>query len=161
MPRSANTLSALKSVPGPFGSVKTMVVLSGLSGEIGRQLDFTDKRQLVLGEGIEVAVDAAANRVLDRQHAVAGGSAFHRVEDVLEAPAGHQQRLRVDLERRCLAERPRLTLIRNSHMVPETKRAIIPYRMMALGFASPVACPSSCRVVSPEDDTNQGTSHDP
>ena len=47
----------------------------------------------VLEQQIVVAVNAAADRVLDRQHAVAGRPGLDRGEDLLEAPARQQLRL--------------------------------------------------------------------
>ena len=60
-----------------------------------RHLDLADDRQLVLEQQIEVAVDAAADRVLDRQHAVGDPVGFDGVEDILEALAGNQLRVGV------------------------------------------------------------------
>ena len=55
-----------------------------------RQLDLADDRQLVLEEQVVVAVDAAADRVLDRQHAVGRPCRpATRVEHLFEAPARH------------------------------------------------------------------------
>ena len=92
-----------------------------------RQLDLADDRQVVLEEQIEVAVDAAPDRVLDRQHAVVGRPRVDRVEDVLEAAARHELGVGIHLPRRRLAERSGLTLIGNTH----NKKGHHLYRMMA------------------------------
>ena len=80
-----------------------------------RELDLANDRQVVLHEQIEIAVDAPADRVLDRQDAVAGRPALDRVEDILEAAARDQLGVGAHLPRRRLAEGPRFTLISDTH----------------------------------------------
>ena len=79
------------------------------------QLHLAHDRQMMLEEQVEVAVDAAADRILDRQHAVRRRAGLDRVEDVLEGAAGHELRVGADLPRGRLAECPRFPLIRNLH----------------------------------------------
>src|SRR5215207_9325541 len=52
-----------------------------------RQLDLTDDRQLVFNEQVVISMNAAANRVLHRQHAMAGASLADSREHLLEAAA--------------------------------------------------------------------------
>ena len=80
-----------------------------------RQLDFRDNRQVVLEEQIVVAVDAPANRVLDRQHAIGGGAGLDAVKDLFETAAGDQVGIGIDPACRRLAERPQFALIRDLH----------------------------------------------
>ena len=82
-----------------------------------RLFDLTDDRQFVLEQEVEVAVDAAADRVLDRQDAVVGRPALDGVEDVLERAAGQSARCApaLTLLRRRLAERAGFSLIRDFH----------------------------------------------
>src|SRR5438093_1199401 len=104
-----------------------------------RQLDLRDDRQLVREQQVVVAVDAAADRVLERQDAVRGAAAVDGVEDVFEAVARDQLRLVIDPPRRRLAKGARLSLIRDLHSFqlsafssqPYTKKAITRW-MMAL-----------------------------
>ncbi len=63
-------------------------------------------------------MDAAADRVFDRNDPVARRPRVDRVEHLLEAAACHQLGGRVHALRRGLAERPRFTLIRDSHDSP-------------------------------------------
>ena len=60
-------------------------------------------------------MDAAADRVLDGEHAVSGRTGAHGGEDFLEAPARDQIGLGVDAPRRRLAEGAQLALIGNPH----------------------------------------------
>ena len=82
-----------------------------------RELDLGDDRQLVLQQQVVVAMDAAANRVLDRQHAVRRRTGVDGGEDFLEAMARNEVRLQVHPSGRCFAERPRLALICDLHNV--------------------------------------------
>ena len=80
-----------------------------------RQFDLGDERQIVREQQVVVAVDAAADRVLERQDAVRHAARGHRVEDVLEAAAGDERRVVAHAPRGRLAERSRFALIRNLH----------------------------------------------
>ena len=80
-----------------------------------RQLDLADDRQVVLEQQVVVPVDAAANRVLDRQHAVGDRAGLHRVEGFFEAPAGQQVGVGVNPAGGGFAEGARLALIRDFH----------------------------------------------
>ncbi len=80
-----------------------------------RQLHLGDDRQLVREQQVVVAMDAAADGVLERQAAVRDRAGLDGVEDLLEAPAGHQLRVVVDAPGGRLAEGAGLTLIRDSH----------------------------------------------
>ena len=72
-------------------------------------------RQLVLQQQIVVAVDAAADRVLDRQDAVRGFAVVDGGKHVLEVGARNCLRVRAEPQRRRFAVRPRFALIRNAH----------------------------------------------
>ena len=81
-----------------------------------RQLDLADDRQLVLEQQVVVAVDAAADRVLDRQHAVSRPVPASTASKTSSKLAARQQlRVGVDPPRRGLAERARFSLIRDFH----------------------------------------------
>ena len=86
-----------------------------------RQLGLPHDRQVVFQQEVEVAMDAAAHRVLDRQDAVVGGRGVDGLEHVLEGTAGPQLGPGAHLTRRCLAERTRLPLIRNLHVCSKQK----------------------------------------
>jgi hypothetical protein len=80
-----------------------------------RHLDLPDDRQVMLEQQIEVAVDAAADRVLDRQHAVVGRAAVDGGEHILEALAGLELSFRIHQPRGGLAERSGFSLIGDPH----------------------------------------------
>ena len=80
-----------------------------------RQLHLADDREMMLDEQVVVAVDAAANRVLDRQDAVAGGPGVDGAEDLLEAPARDQLGVGVHQPRRRFAEGAELPLVGDPH----------------------------------------------
>src|SRR5262249_10124036 len=65
---------------------------------------------------VVVAMDAAADRVLDRHDAVERRPRVDRVEDFLEAPTRHELRVGVDLARRGFAERSWFPLLRDFHI---------------------------------------------
>ena len=56
-----------------------------------RQFDLADDLELVLEQEVVVAVNGAADRVLDWQDAEGGLAALDRVEDVLEAGTGQER----------------------------------------------------------------------
>ena len=62
------------------------IVVPGQRQQVVRdgQLDLADDRQVVLEQQVVVAVDAAADRVLDRQDAVRGPARRHGGEHVVE-----------------------------------------------------------------------------
>ena len=62
-----------------------------------RQLHLRDDGQLVREEQVVVAMDAAANRVFDRQDAVGRRAAVDGREDLVEAAARHELRIGIDL----------------------------------------------------------------
>ena len=72
-------------------------------------------RQLVLEQQVVVAVDAAANRVLDRQNAVGCLAAFDGGKHLVEALARHSRRVRTESQCRRFAIRARFALIGNFH----------------------------------------------
>ena len=80
-----------------------------------RQLDLADDRQVVLEQQVVVAVDAAADRVLDRQDAVGRGAGLDGVEHLVEAAAGDQPRVGVDPPGRRFTEGAGFALIRDRH----------------------------------------------
>ena len=80
-----------------------------------RQLDLARDLELVLHQQVVVAVNRPADGVLDRQHAAGRALLFDREKDVLERRAGHERRGRVELRRRGLAVRARLSLVGNLH----------------------------------------------
>ena len=82
-----------------------------------RHLHLADDRQLVLDQQVVVAVDAAADRVLDRQHAIVRRSLLDRGKHVFEALAGNQLRVAAHQPRRRFAERSRFALICDLHAV--------------------------------------------
>src|SRR6266545_2090376 len=84
------------------------------------ELHLTDDWQLVLDQQVVIPVDGAADGVLHRQDAPRDGAIRHRLEHVLETPAGEGCRLRVKRERRRFAVGAGLPLVRNTHpgMVP-------------------------------------------
>jgi hypothetical protein len=82
----------------------------------------------VLDQQVEVAVDAAADRILDREHAVGRRVGVHGREDVLERLARHEFRVGAHQTRRRLAERSGFSLIGKTHSGSShryNKRAII------------------------------------
>ena len=79
------------------------------------QLDLADDRQRALEQQVVVAVNAAADRVLDRQDAAGRRAGLDRVEHFVEAPAGQELRVRVNPPGGRLAEGARLALIRDLH----------------------------------------------
>ena len=80
-----------------------------------RYLDLTHDRQVMLHQQVEVPVNAAADRVLNRQHSVVGRAGVDDVEDIFEALAGQQLGFRVDQPRRGFAEGSRFSLVGNPH----------------------------------------------
>ena len=76
MPRSANTLSALKSEPGSFGSENTIVVLSATRLGSGAPADDEEARDVVV-------------EVLDRRRE------RHEAEHLARARRGDRRRRRV------------------------------------------------------------------
>ena len=80
-----------------------------------RQLDLGLNRQLVRHQQVVVAMNAAANRVLNRQDPVMGLPALDGGKHVLEALARQELRIRGDTPPGRLAERARLPLIGHLH----------------------------------------------
>jgi hypothetical protein len=80
-----------------------------------RELDLTDDRQRALEQQVVVAMDAAADRVLDWQDAVRRPACLNGVEHLVEAAAGRQRRVGIDSPGGRLAEGARLALIGNCH----------------------------------------------
>ena len=80
-----------------------------------RQLDFADDRQVVLDEQVVIAMNAAANRVLDRQDPVRRPSRRHRPEHVVERLAGNDVGVAAETEGRGFAVGARLSLERDAH----------------------------------------------
>ena len=85
------------------------------------QLHLGHNREVVREQQVVIAVDAAANRVLDGHDPVRRRPGIDGVEDLLEAPARDEPGVRIHPSRRSLAERARLALIcdvhRNSRLV--------------------------------------------
>ena len=81
-----------------------------------RYFELPDNRDLVLEQQVEVAMDAAADRVFDRQHAVVDGATVDRGKHVLEASTGHQDGVTGDLPRGGFAERSGFSLVGNAHV---------------------------------------------
>ena len=80
-----------------------------------RKFHLRDNRQVVREEQVVIAMDAAADRVLNRQDAVGAGGGDDGVEDLFEAPARRELRVGIDASGRSLAEGARLALIRYLH----------------------------------------------
>jgi hypothetical protein len=83
-----------------------------------RQLDLALNGQLVRDKQVVVAMNAAPDRVLNRQDSVAGLPALDGRKDVLEAPAREKLRIGDKPPPGCLAERARLPLIGHLHTGP-------------------------------------------
>ena len=79
------------------------------------ELHLRHDRQLVLDEQVVVAVDAAADRVLERQAAVRRLARGDGVEGLLEAAARHQRRVVRHAPGGGFAEGTRFSLIRDLH----------------------------------------------
>src|SRR5262245_11555636 len=80
-----------------------------------RQLDLSDDREMVSHQQVVVAMNASADRVLDRHDAITGRPAFDRRKHLLESSARDELCIGDNAPRRCLAEGPRLPLIGDSH----------------------------------------------
>src|SRR5262249_35821383 len=78
-------------------------------------LELPDNRQIVFEQQIEIAVNAAANGVLNREHAKIDGVVAHRSKHVFEALTGQHLTVRGDLLRGGLAERSWFSLIGDTH----------------------------------------------
>src|SRR5712672_3518345 len=82
-----------------------------------RHFELAHDREVVLEEQVEIAVNAAANRVFDRQHPEINLVVVDRREDILKALTGHQMSVRSDLPRGGFAERSWFSLIRDAHVL--------------------------------------------
>jgi len=80
-----------------------------------RQLDFGHDGKLVLQEQVVIAMNAAADRILDRHDPVGRRTGVGRGEHLLETPARQQLRLGIDAASRGFAECTRFTLICDLH----------------------------------------------
>jgi hypothetical protein len=80
------------------------------------ELHFAGDHELVIEEQVVVAMNGAANRVLERHHAVRGALLHHRLEHFIEALARHRFDLRSAVHKRGgLAIGAGFSLIRESH----------------------------------------------
>jgi len=82
-----------------------------------RHFHLADDRQVVLHQQVVVAMDAAADRVLDWQHAVMRGPLLDSGKHLFEAFTWDERRVAADQPRCRLAERARLSLIGDLHDV--------------------------------------------
>ena len=80
-----------------------------------RHLDLADDRQLPFDQQVVVAMNRAADRVLDRDDAEVHRAGVDRVEHFVERRIGTRIRIRQQPHDGRLAERSRFSLKRNSH----------------------------------------------
>ena len=79
------------------------------------QLDLADDPQVVLQQQVVVAMDGAADRILDRQNPVGRRALLNRRKDRFEALPRQQVGRRLEPQRRRLGVGSRLPLIRDTH----------------------------------------------
>src|SRR4051812_6879991 len=80
-----------------------------------RHFDLADDRQVVRQQQVEIPMNAAANRVLDRQDPALDAPGGHGFEHVFEALAGHELSISGPLTRGGFAKRSWLPLIGDTH----------------------------------------------
>ena len=87
MSRNAKTLSALKSAPGPFDTVKTMVVLSGVPSGAGSRLTTRKRVTLSAKSWTPLSRMARPNTSAARSDATAAQPVRFRSLIILALPA--------------------------------------------------------------------------
>ena len=103
------------------------------------QLHLAHDRNRIRDQQVIVPMDAAADRILDRQDAEPGCRVVHRGKHLFERLAGKQLCVRRHAARRGLAEGPRFSLIGDSHVFllrPKQKGPSPGCRMMAPLFSA-------------------------
>ncbi len=82
------------------------------------EFEVADDLERVLEQEVVIAVDGAADGVLDRQDAEGGGAGLDGAEHVFEARTGQQRGVWGESLRRCLTVGPRFALERHHHALP-------------------------------------------